>query len=245
MMHYIDESFLISDCPKPKKGAVHFPTNHPTQLPPVYICTMSTSTYVCSSGEDNPQCPYTCANLEECTACNCAVIDTQGGPWGEAMDVIFCLSPILFLLGVTLKKNPLPTTQSLPGAALMMFLIRLMYLGSDPLLVCAAIILGVHEALSPLSIMFGAILLFETMEATLCMPYMMREMKAMTNGHPVAELMLTFGFAYMVEGASGFGTPVALGAPMLVSLGYDKMQAVVTLLLMNTFATVWGAAGEF
>jgi lactate permease len=160
------------------------------------------------------------------------------------MDVILCLSPILLLLAMTLKKDPLPTTLSLPFAALIMGLIRLMYLGSDPLLVCAAIVSGLHEALSPLSIMFGAILLFETMEATLCMPYMMREMKAMTQGHPVAELMLTFAFAYMVEGASGFGTPVALCAPMLVSLGYDKMAAVVTLLLMNTFATVWGAAGE-
>jgi hypothetical protein len=30
---------------------------------------------------------------------------------------------------------------------------------------------------------------------------------------------------------------------MLVSLGYDKMDAVVTLLLMNTFGTVWGAVG--
>lgn len=47
----------------------------------------------------------------------------------------------------------------------------------------------------------------------------------------------------MVEGASGFGTPVALGAPMLISTGHPKKQAVVTLLIFNTFATVWGAVG--
>lgn len=47
----------------------------------------------------------------------------------------------------------------------------------------------------------------------------------------------------MIEGASGFGTPVALGAPMLVSSGHDPMKSVVTLLVMNTFATVWGAVG--
>ena len=34
------------------------------------------------------------------------------------------------------------------------------------------------------------ITLFESMEATKCMPYMMREMKALTAGHPIAELML-------------------------------------------------------
>lgn len=52
-----------------------------------------------------------------------------------------------------------------------------------------------------------------------------------------------FCFAYMVEGASGFGTPAALGAPMLVSVGHPPMESVVVLLVFNTFATVWGAVG--
>lgn len=47
----------------------------------------------------------------------------------------------------------------------------------------------------------------------------------------------------MVEGAAGFGTPAALGAPMLASLGYKKLDAVVLLLMFNTLATVWGAVG--
>jgi lactate permease len=72
---------------------------------------------------------------------------------------------------------------------------------------------------------------------------MMREMKVLTGGHPVAELMLMFSFAYMIEGASGFGTPAALGAPMLVNLGHPPVESVVILLIFNTFATVWGAVG--
>jgi L-lactate permease len=52
-----------------------------------------------------------------------------------------------------------------------------------------------------------------------------------------------FCFAYMVEGASGFGTPTALGAPMLVSMGHPAFESVVVLLIFNTFATVWGSAG--
>ena len=65
-----------------------------------------------------------------------------------------------------------------------------MYLGSNPILTSACVILGVHEAITPLSIMAGAITLFEAMESTKCMPYMMREIKALTAGHPIAELML-------------------------------------------------------
>lgn len=41
-------------------------------------------------------------------------------------------------------------------------------------------------------------------------------------------------------GASGFGTPVALAAPMLASLGHDPLLTVVCLLVMNTFATQFG-----
>lgn len=108
----------------------------------------------------------------------------------HVFQVFFCLFPILFLIVVTIKPNPYPTTRSLPMAAIFMFLVRLMYLGSDPLLAAASVVFGLFEALTPLSIMAGAITLFETMEATYCMPYMMREMKALTAGHPVAELML-------------------------------------------------------
>eukprot|EP00934_Nitzschia_sp_Nitz4_P001775 Nitzschia sp. Nitz4//scaffold97_size77645//45536//47538//NITZ4_005521-RA/size77645-augustus-gene-0.78-mRNA-1//-1//CDS//3329560665//1775//frame0 len=200
------------------------------------------ASYVCKSSSD-PSCPLNCTTLEECNDCGCVVVDTNESPAGNAADVILCLLPIAFLLFATLKKNPLPTTVSLPFAAFMLFMIRAMYLGSDPWLLCASVVSGFHEALSPLAIMTGAIFLFETMESTLCLPYMLRELKLLSQGHPVAELMLLFAFAYMVEGAAGFGTPAALGAPMLASLGHDKLDAVVCLLMMNTFATVWGAVG--
>jgi lactate permease len=89
--------------------------------------------------------------------------------------------------------------------------------------------------------MAGAITLFETMEATLCLQYMMRELKALTAGHPIAELMLLFCFATVIEGASGFGTPVALAGPMLVSTCNPPFESVVTLFLFNAFVTCWGA----
>ena len=201
----------------------------------VYNCINNTQEF-----EDT--CPVECTSLEECQACECQIVRLQdtGGPWGEVMDVILCLLPIIYLLFATIKPNPTPTTTSLPLSAVMMFLVRTMYLGSNPLLTSACVILGAHEGMTPLSIMAGAITLFETMEATKCLPYMMREMKALTGGHKVAEIMLLYGFATLVEGASGFGTPVALGAPMLVSTGNPPLESVVIMLVLNTFATVWG-----
>lgn len=197
----------------------------------------------CVVGTDE-QCASNCVGIFDCGSCPCAVqLDDAGGPWGDVMDVIFALLPVVFLIYVTMKAKPWPTTISLPVAALMLAFLRLAYFESDPILVGGAIIAGLHEALTPLSIMAGAVTLFETMEATLCLPYMMREMKALSAGHPIAECMFIFAFAYLVEGASGFGTPAALSAPMLVSMGHPAMESVVLVLLFNTFATVWGAVG--
>jgi hypothetical protein len=210
------------------------------------LSSSSTSSYVYNcidySQEHVSTCPTNCTGLEACLACECEVESTvaNGGPWGDVMDFFLLLLPIIYLVVVTVKPNPTPTTVSLPMSALIMFLVRTMYLGSNPLLCSACAILGVHEALTPLSVMGGAIFLFETMEQTKCLPFMMREMKALTKGHKVAEAMLIYGFATIVEGASGFGTPVALGAPMLVSTGHPPLESLVLMLVFNTFVTVWG-----
>lgn len=203
---------------------------------------LSNSTHVCQDGEAE-DCFNTCTTFLDCSACQCVATSEESGPWGSVVDVVFCLFPVVFLVYVTVKSNPLPTASSLPLSALLLYLIRLMYLGSDPLLVTAAIVKGLHEALTPLSIMSGAILLFETMESTLCLPYLMSQVKTLTEGHAVAESMLIFAFCYTVEGASGFGTPAALGAPLLVSSGHDPLASVVVLLIFNTTATIFGAVG--
>jgi hypothetical protein len=157
----------------------------------------ASSLYRCRD-DGNLECAVTCVSLESCLECQCAYAQYESTPGGEVVAVLLCLFPIVFLVVATVKKNPLPSTLSLPMAALLLFLIRTMYLGSDPLLSCGAVILGILDALTPLSIMAGAITLFESMEISYCLPYMMREMKALTSGHVIAECMLIFNFAYMV-----------------------------------------------
>ena len=69
---------------------------------------------------------------------------------------------------------------------------------------------------------------------------MMAKVRSLSSGHPVAEVFLIgWAFAYMIEGCSGFGTPVALAAPMLVSLGHPPVESIVCCLIMNTLATVY------
>ena len=115
---------------------------------------------------------------------------------------LLCVTPLAFLILVTtVKRVLLPTTVSLPAAAAMLALIRLAYLATPPTLVAACVVSGLLEALTPLSIVTGAIMLFEAMQHKGCLQWMMGAIKALSAGHPVAEVFLIgFSFAYLVEG---------------------------------------------
>jgi hypothetical protein len=64
--------------------------------------------------------------------------------------------------------------------------------------------------------------------------------RILSDHHPVAEVFLIgWAFEYMIEGASGFGTPVALAAPMLVSLGHPAVETISCCLIMNALSTVY------
>ncbi|WIA42460.1 hypothetical protein OEZ86_008455 [Tetradesmus obliquus] len=166
-------------------------------------------------------------------------------PWGPAGAVVMCLLPILFLILVTLvKRIMLPSRVGLPAAAALMAVVRLAYLSAPPLEVLPAALDGCLEALIPLSVVFGAIALFKTMEYTKCLPWMMLHVKSLSAGNPVAEVFLIgWAFACTIEGIGGFGAPVALGAPMLVSLGHEPLPSVVVLVILNSLCSHLGSVG--
>jgi len=56
-------------------------------------------------------------------------------------------------------------------------------------------------------------------------------------------LLIAFAFGAFVEGASGFGTPVAVAAAMLSGLGFSPFQAAAICLIANTSPVAFGAIG--
>jgi lactate permease len=56
-------------------------------------------------------------------------------------------------------------------------------------------------------------------------------------------ILIGWFFALFLEGAAGFGTPLALAAPMLVALGFSPVQAVAVALLGHAAGVAFGAAG--
>jgi len=56
-------------------------------------------------------------------------------------------------------------------------------------------------------------------------------------------LLIAFSFGAIIEGTSGFGTPVAIAGAVMVGLGFRPFQAAVLNLLANTAPVAWGAIG--
>jgi lactate permease len=56
-------------------------------------------------------------------------------------------------------------------------------------------------------------------------------------------LLIAFSFGAIIEGTSGFGTPVAIAGAIMVGLGFKPFQAAVLNLLANTAPVAFGAIG--
>ena len=162
-------------------------------------------------------------------------------PW--MIDLVFAISPIIILIYMMTKKHSVPSHVALPATALLIYAIKLIYFGSDPNLINATVINGLLSAWTPILIIWGAILLFKTMEYTGSMDVIRRWLNEISD-NGVAQLMIIgWAFAFMIEGASGFGTPAALAAPILVGLGFDPLRVSILCLIMNSVPVSFGAVG--
>lgn len=159
------------------------------------------------------------------------------------MDFVLAILPIGFLICVMTKKRSWPSYISLPLAATLVYLVLLVHSRFDPNLVNATVVNGALSSVTPISIIFGAILLSQAMRrsgAERTIGQWLREV----SPNPVAQLMIVgWAFPFMIEGASGFGTPAAIAAPLLVGLGFDAVPVAILTLIMNSVPSTFGAVG--
>src|SRR5207302_8379825 len=57
-------------------------------------------------------------------------------------------------------------------------------------------------------------------------------------------VLIAFSFGAIIEGTSGFGTPVAIAGAVMVGLGFAPFESAVLNLLANTAPVAWGAIGS-
>ena len=137
----------------------------------------------------------------------------------------------------------MPSSKALPFSAAVAYMVVLLVFKQDARLVNANVISGALLALTPLSIIAGAIFLFKCMEITGALAILRKALDGV-SANPVAQLMIVgWAFMFLIEGASGFGTPAAIAAPILYSLGFPALRVALFCLVLNTIPVTFGAMG--
>jgi lactate permease len=160
-----------------------------------------------------------------------------------ALDLVLAALPIALLILWMARKRAMPSNRALPLAALVLYALLLGYFAVSPRLVHAAVSKGVLTALTPVLIVWGAILLFKTMEHSGAMATVRSWLNGISTNRVAQLVILGWAFSFLIEGVSGFGTPAALAAPLLVGLGFAPLPVAILCLMMNTVPVSFGAVG--
>lgn len=104
-------------------------------------------------------------------------------------------------------------------------------------------IFGVFKALDILIIIFGALLILNTLKQSGAMASINHGFRGISDDRRIQAIIIGFMFGAFIEGAAGFGTPAALAGPLLVGLGFPPLAAAMIALIFNTVPVTYGAVG--
>ena len=147
---------------------------------------------------------------------------------------------LLILLGVMRKPAWMASLIGLATAALVAAGVYGMPLGK----LFAAATYGAAFGLLPIGyVVFAAILLYRVTLESGKFDLLKDSIGHITEDSRLQALLIAFAFGAFIEGATGFGTPVAVAAAMLVGLGFVPFHAASICLLANTAGVAFGAIG--
>ncbi len=152
------------------------------------------------------------------------------------------VTPILIIL-VLMAGFRWPATRAMPVAFIAVLGLVYLVWGTYPNYIAAATINGIVIAFEILFIVFGALALLFTLRQSGAIAAINRGFTGISPDKRVQAIIITWFFGSFIEGAAGFGTPAALTAPLLLSLGFPALAAVMVALIANSTAVSFGAVG--
>ena len=109
--------------------------------------------------------------------------------------------------------------------------------------IAAASMNGLVVAATLLYIIFGALLLLQTLRESGALAVIRRGFVGITPDRRIQVILIAWMFGAFIEGSAGFGTPAAVCVPLLVGLGFPPLAAVVAGMLIQSTPVSFGAAG--
>jgi lactate permease len=149
----------------------------------------------------------------------------------------------LFLALVLMIAFRISASKSLAASLGVSIILGLLIWKMKLITVLAYGILGLLSAWDVLLIIFGAILLLNTLKATGAIEAINQGFRNISTDRRIQIIIIAWMFGAFVEGAAGFGTPAALAAPLLVGLGFPPAAACIAALAANSTPVPFAAVG--
>lgn len=158
------------------------------------------------------------------------------------MEALFAFIPILFCV-IAMAAFNLSAKIAMPITWLITAILGLLVWKMEILTVAAYSISGLFNSVEVLIVIFGAILVMNTLKMSGGMVAINNGFCSISTDARVQAIIVGFMFGSFIEGAAGFGTPAALAAPLMMSLGFPPVAAVVVALICDSTCVAFGAIG--
>jgi len=151
--------------------------------------------------------------------------------------------PILVLFGLLAGLRVRPHWCAIAGGATAVIVAVLVF-GMPFPLAGMSFLYGVAFGLLKIAwIVLAAVYLYDVSVHTGQFEIMKESVAAITSDRRLQVLLVAFCFGAFIEGAAGFGAPVAIAGAFMIGLGFKPFYAAALNLLANTSPVAWGAIG--
>ena len=166
--------------------------------------------------------------------------DPLGSP---VLSTLVAAVPLVVLLGLLAFAGWSGMRAAVAGlAAALLIAVSVFGMPAD-----AAVAAAVHGAvfgLFPIGwIIVTAMFLYRLCVEAGALDVMKRSVMGLSADHRLQALLIAFSFGAFLEGAAGFGAPVAISAALMVGAGFPALEAACLALLANTAPVAFGALG--
>jgi lactate permease len=168
------------------------------------------------------------------------VYDPLGHPW---LSTMFAALPVVVLLGALAIAKIKAHTAALIALATSI-LTAIVIFGMPTKMAFGSLLFGAFYGLFPIGwIIVNVIFLYHLTKEKGLFDVLRHSITGLTQDSRLQLLLVAFSFGAFFEGASGFGTPVAVTGALLIGLGFSPLSASGLSLIANTAPVAYGALG--
>src|SRR3954464_7436647 len=168
------------------------------------------------------------------------VYDPLASPWLSTAAAAFPIVLLLVALGVFEWRAHLAALAGLVSALAVSILI----FGMPVPTAAATAVYGAAYGFLPIGwIILNAVFLYNLTVHTGQFEVVKSSVGRLSQDRRIQALLVAFSFGAFIEGASGFGTPVAICSALLIGLGFTPLYAAGLSLIANTAPVAFGAIG--